>query len=82
MELSERMMVERYELGMAREDAALRVKSGAAVGALLVAMTAICALLAVGTISVFDGWAHAIVIGAIVFTTIGLAIAISPNRRG
>ncbi len=29
-----------------------------------------------------DGWPHALVLGVIVATTIGLMIAISPNRRG
>ena len=28
-----------------------------------------------------DGWAHALVLGAIVVTMIGLIIAVSPNRR-
>jgi hypothetical protein len=81
MELSERMMVERYELGIAREDSALRVKSGAAVGSLVLVLTAIAGLLTVATIGAFEGWAHALVIGAILFTTLGLAIAISPNRK-
>jgi hypothetical protein len=82
MELSERMMIERYELGIARENTALRAKSGAAVGSTIVFLAAISVLLTVATIQAFEGWAHAMVIGAIVFTTIGLAIAISPNRRG
>ena len=29
-----------------------------------------------------DGWAQALVLGVIVLTTIGLMIAVSPNRRG
>jgi hypothetical protein len=82
MELSERMRVDRYELGSAREDSALRVNGRAAVAVTTVLLSAIGALLTVGAVETFDGWAHAIVIGAILFTVVGLAIAISPNRRG
>ena len=82
MELSERMMVERYELGRAQEDAALRSRGGAAVGLLTGALIATAATMLVATIETLEGWAHLIVIGALVVTVVGLMIAISPNRRG
>jgi hypothetical protein len=82
MELSERMMVERYELGNAQEDAALRSGGGAAIGLLTLALTATAAILLVGTIETLDGWAHLIVLGGLLTTVVGLMIAISPNRRG
>ena len=40
MELSERMMVERYELGNAQEDAALRNRGGLSLGLLTLVLTA------------------------------------------
>lgn len=82
MELSERMMVERYELGNAQEDAALRSHGGLSVGVLTLALTAIAATLIVATVEAFDGWAHLIVLGGLMTTVVGLMIAISPNRRG
>lgn len=82
MELSERMMVERYELGNAQEDAALRNHGGAAMGILTLALAAIAALLIVATIEAYRGWSHLIVLGVLAATTVGLMIAISPNRRG
>lgn len=82
MELSERMMVERYELGTAQEDAALRSRSDVGVGLLTLALTATAALLLVATVQAFDGWAHLVVLGGLVWTTVGLMIAIAPNRRG
>ena len=66
----------------AGQDAALRPRGGTAVATLTVAMVAIGGLLAVAAASAFEGWAHAIVIGAIVTTAVGLMIAIVPNRRG
>ena len=82
MELSERMMTERYELGSAREDAALRPRGGAAVTALTLALMAMAALLIVAVVQAYEGWAHLMVLGALVTTVIGLMIALSPNRRG
>ena len=82
MELSERMMVERYELGNAQEDAALRSHGGFGLGLLTLALAATAALLVVATIQAVDGWAHLVVLGGLVATTVGLMIAINPNRRG
>jgi hypothetical protein len=82
MQLSERMMIERYELGSAREDAALRPRGGAALTALTLTLTATAVLLIVGVVQKFEGWAHLVVLGGLLTTVIGLMIALSPNRRG
>jgi len=81
MQLSERMQIERYELGDASNDSALRIRGGVAVGALTVALSALAATLLVATVSAFEGWAHLIVIGAIIATAVGLMIAVAPQRR-
>ncbi len=77
---SERMQIERFELGDASNDAALRSTGRRVVPILNLALIAIAAALLWATIATFDGWAHAIVIAMIVTTTIGLIIAISPRR--
>lgn len=82
MELSERMQVERYELGRAADDAALRSRGAVAVPVLTFILAGLAALLTLAATQAFDGWPHAIVLGAIVTTTIGLMIAIAPERRG
>jgi hypothetical protein len=82
MELSERMMVSRYELGNAQEDAALRSHGGLGMGILTLALAAIAALLVAATIEAYQGWAHLVVIGGLFVTVVGLMIAIAPNRRG
>ncbi|MGH2981451.1 MAG: hypothetical protein ACRDKV_05365 [Solirubrobacterales bacterium] len=40
------------------------------------------AALCVAAVSVIDGWAQWVVLGAIVVTVVGFMIAISPNREG
>jgi hypothetical protein len=81
MELSERMMVERDELGNAQEDAARRNHGGRGLGILTLALAAIFALLAVAMGEALHGWDHLVVIGALFATVVGLMIAIAPNRR-
>ncbi len=82
MELSERMMVERYELGNAQEDAALRSRGGLSVGLLTLALTTALGILLLAMIESLNGWAHLVVLGALFATVVGLMIAIAPNRRG
>jgi hypothetical protein len=82
MELSERMMVERYELGSAQEDAALRNHGGLGLGLLTIALIAIFAVLAVAMGEALHGWDHLVVLGALLATAVGLMIAIAPKRRG
>ncbi len=82
MELSERMMVERYELGNAQEDAALRNHGGLSLGLLTFALIAIFGVLLVAMGEALHGWDHLVVLGALFATAVGLMIAIAPNRRG
>jgi hypothetical protein len=82
MQLSERMMVERYELGDAQQDSALRSHGDKAVTAFTISMVALAGLLIAGTVEVFEGWAHLVVIGALLTTLLGLIVAVSPTRRG
>jgi len=82
MELSERMMAERYELGNAQEDAALRNRGGLSVGLLTLALAATAGILLVAMIQALNGWSHLVVLGALFATVAGLMIAIAPNRRG
>ena len=53
---------------------------GAAIYSVIAAVIAIG--LCVAAVTVIDGWAQWVVLGAIVMTTIGFMIAVSPNRRG
>ena len=82
MELSERMMVERYELGNAQEDAALRNRRGLSLGLLTLVLTATLGVLVVALGEALHGWDHLVVLGALLATAVGLMIAIAPNRRG
>ena len=82
MELSERMMVERYELGNAQEDAALRNHGGLSLGLLVLALTATAAILTVAMVQAVNGWSHLVVIGALFANLVGLMIAVAPKRTG
>jgi hypothetical protein len=53
---------------------------GAAIYSVIAAVIAIG--LCVAAVSLIEGWAQWVVLGAIVMTTIGFMIAVSPNRRG
>jgi hypothetical protein len=82
MELSEQMMAERFELGNAQEDAALRNHGGPGLGLLTLVLVAILGALIVAVGEALHGWDHLIVLGVLFATTVGLMIAIAPNRRG
>ena len=53
---------------------------GASVYSIIAAVVAVG--LCVAAVSLIDGWAQWVVLGAIVLTTVGFMIAVSPNRRG
>jgi hypothetical protein len=61
-----------------------RIRHGSERGAMIYSV--IAAIIAVGlcvaAVSLIEGWAQWVVLGAIVMTTIGFMIAVSPNRRG
>ena len=53
---------------------------GAAVYSVIAAIVGVG--LCIAAFSLVDGWAQWVVFGAIVLTTIGFMVAVSPNRRG
>jgi fatty acid desaturase len=59
-----------------------RIRRGSERGAAIYNVVALIigAALCVAAVSVIDGWAQWIVLGAIVATVIGFMIAVSPNR--
>jgi len=61
-----------------------RIRHGSERGAMIYSI--IAAIVAIGlcvaAVSLIDGWAQWVVLGAIVMTTVGFMIAVSPNRRG
>ena len=61
-----------------------RIRHGSERGATIYSI--IAAIVAIGlcvaAVSLIDGWAQWVVLGAIVMTTVGFMIAVSPNRRG
>jgi hypothetical protein len=60
-----------------------RIRHGSERGAMIYSVVAaiVAAALCYTTLRVIDGWAQWVVLGAIVFTTVGFMIAVSPNRR-
>jgi uncharacterized membrane protein YraQ (UPF0718 family) len=61
-----------------------RIRHGSERGALIYNVIALIigAALCVAAVSVIDGWAQWVVLGAIVATVVGFMIAVSPNRPG
>jgi hypothetical protein len=61
-----------------------RIRRGSERGAAVYSVVAalIAAALCFAAISVIDGWSQWVVLGAIVATTVGFMITISPARRG
>jgi hypothetical protein len=81
MDVTQRVQTERVDLGDARSTRMLRARS--ARGPLTYTLLAlpILGVLAYAAIAGIDEWWQALVLGVIVLTTIGLMIAVSPNRR-
>ncbi|MEK6327396.1 MAG: hypothetical protein AABM66_07725 [Actinomycetota bacterium] len=80
MSSSDRAQYERPELSAA--DRSMRVANKRPVIAFTALSLVILAALVYAVAWGIDGWPHALVLSVIVATTIGLMIAISPNRRG
>ena len=61
-----------------------RIRHGSQRGAAIFNVIAVivAAALCFTAITVIDGWSQWLVLGVIVFTTVGLMIAVSPTRRG
>ena len=82
MSANQRAQYERAELGHSSGDRLLSARSKRWP---LVYMALMVPILACGIYAVvagIDEWWQALVLGVIVMTTVGLMIAISPNRRG
>ena len=61
-----------------------RIRHGSERGASVfnVIAVVVAAALCYTAVAVIDGWSQWLVLGVIVLTTVGVMIAISPNRRG
>jgi hypothetical protein len=82
MDVTQRTQLERTDLGDARSTRLLRARSrrGPIVYTLLA--LPILGVLVYAAVAGIDEWWQGLVLGVIVLTTIGLMIAVSPNRRG
>jgi fatty acid desaturase len=80
MSSSDRAQYERPELGA--PDRTLRVGNRRPVVIFTAIALVVLAALIYVTAWAINGWPQALVLGVIVLTTIGLIIAVSPNRRG
>jgi len=82
MDYTQRAQTERLDLGDAGSTRMLRARSNR--GPLIYTLLALPLLgvLVYATVAGIDEWWQALVLGVIVMTTIGLMIAVSPNRRG
>ena len=80
MTVNQRNEMERATLAGSSE----RIRRGSERGARVFNVFALVigAALCVAALSVIDGWAQWIVLGAIVATVVGFMIAISPTRKG
>jgi hypothetical protein len=80
MTVNQRNQYERATLAGSAE----RIRHGSERGARVYTVLAaiIAAALSYAAIELMDGWWQWVVLGAIVVTTIGMMIAISPTRRG
>lgn len=79
MNIQEREQYERPDL--AGPDRSLRVASRRPVTIFVALAVVLLAALAYAVAWGINGWAQGLVLGVIVLTTIGLMIAVSPNRR-
>ena len=82
MDYSTRHQTERMELGDAGSQRMLRARSSTGPLVYVLLCLPILGVLLYATIAGIDHWWQALVLAMIVVTTIGLMIAISPNRRG
>jgi len=82
MDVTQRSQTERADLGDARSQRMLRARSnkGPMIYTLL-ALPILGVLIYAAVAGIDEVW-QALVLGVIVLTTIGVMIAVSPNRRG
>ena len=79
MNIQDREQYERPDL--ASPDRSLRVSSRRWVTVFVALAVVLAAALVYAVAWGINGWAQGLVLGVIVLTTIGLMIAVSPNRR-
>ena len=79
MTVNQRNQFERIDLSV--PSTGVRVRNPRRLVATNILALALVGLLGYGAITLLDSWPRVIVFGAIVFTTIGAMIALSPNRR-
>jgi hypothetical protein len=82
MDVTQRVQTERAELGDAQSARMLRARSRTGPLTYTLLALPILGALVYAAIAGIDEWWQALVLGVIVLTTIGLMIAVSPNRRG
>jgi hypothetical protein len=82
MDVTQRAQTERMDLGDAQSTRMLRARSRTGPLTYVLLAVPILGVLAYAAIAGIDEWWQALVLGVIVLTTIGLMIAVSPNRRG
>ncbi len=80
MSANQRAQVERIDLSV--PTTGVRVRDSRRVAVYNVLAGIILVGLAVAAATAIDGWARAIVLGAVMLTAVGAMIAISPSRRG
>ena len=80
MNIQDRAQYERPDLGA--PDRTLRVTSRRSVIVFVALASVLLAALVYAVAWGINGWPQGLVLGVIVLTTIGLMIAVSPNRRG
>jgi fatty acid desaturase len=79
MNIQDRAQYERHDLSSA--DRTLRVTNRRPVLAFMALAVVLLGALVYAVAWGINGWAQGLVLGVIVLTTIGLMIAVSPNRR-
>jgi hypothetical protein len=82
MDVTQRSQTERMDLGDAQSTRLLRARSRTGPLTYTLLALPILGVLVYATVAGIDEWWQALVLGVIVLTTIGLMIAVSPNRRG
>jgi hypothetical protein len=79
-DITSRTQFERTDLRAGGEGIRRGSEKGAAIFSAVAIVVAIA--LCVTAVMVIESWAQWLVLGVIIMTTIGLMIALSPNRRG
>jgi hypothetical protein len=80
MDITQRTQLSRVDLSV--PTTGTRVRDVRPLIAYTVLAIAALAALTYAVVDVFDGWAHAAVLGGIVLAAAGLIIAVDPLRRG